>query len=361
MNKIKTEKLITLVLLISILPFCSIAQGQKVKHLHFAKEVTVFNFQDSVKLAGTLTAPDSSGSFPLAIFISGSGPQDRYQSIGKHKPFLVLSNKLNQLGFATLYFDDRGKGKSGGDMFTNDFQIEMEDHQLILESAPEIGTANKIKFTQIGLIGHSLGGIIALELSREHQLDFSVLLATPFEKGTDFMLKQKRSIESLGDAVSQEQLEEGVKTMGVLYELLLENKNNEALDSLLYDKLSRLDSTNIYSEKFKKSIVHQLTKTALFDILQYDPMQNGYSFDAPTLFVCGSKDLQVPPEKSIQNLDQVMKGKISNVDYILHGGLNHLLQKSKDGSPMGYVLTEEAINEMVVEVIGDWLEINILN
>ena len=45
-----------------------------------------------VTLAGTLTEPEGSGPFPALILISGSGAQDRDETIFEHKPFLVLAD-----------------------------------------------------------------------------------------------------------------------------------------------------------------------------------------------------------------------------------------------------------------------------
>ena len=66
-------------------------------------------------LAGTLTLPQGEGPFPAAILISGSGPQDRDESVFGHQPFLVLADHLTKQGIAVLRYDDRGVAKSTGD------------------------------------------------------------------------------------------------------------------------------------------------------------------------------------------------------------------------------------------------------
>ncbi|MEL6798143.1 MAG: hypothetical protein AAFO89_15150, partial [Planctomycetota bacterium] len=62
-------------------------------------------------LAGTLTLPDADAFEPpyaTAILITGSGPQDRDETILGHKPFLVLADHLARRGIASLRCDDRG-------------------------------------------------------------------------------------------------------------------------------------------------------------------------------------------------------------------------------------------------------------
>ena len=65
-----------------------------------------------ITLGGSLVIPEGAGPFPVAVLISGSGQQDRDESIMGHKPFLVLADWLARRGIATLRYDDRGVGLS---------------------------------------------------------------------------------------------------------------------------------------------------------------------------------------------------------------------------------------------------------
>ena len=80
-----------------------------------SEEVTFLNEAAGITLAGTLTTPESGGPFPAVVLVSGSGPQDRDETIMEHKPFLVIADHLTREGIAVLRFDDRGVGKSEGD------------------------------------------------------------------------------------------------------------------------------------------------------------------------------------------------------------------------------------------------------
>ena len=84
-----------------------------------SEEVTFANPKaKDVRLAGTLIIPPGEGPFPTVIFISGSGPQDRDETIFGHKPFLVIADYLARRRIASLRFDDRGVGKSTGKLET---------------------------------------------------------------------------------------------------------------------------------------------------------------------------------------------------------------------------------------------------
>ena len=77
-------------------------------------DVTYPNTPGGVTLAGTLTVPEGPGPFPAVILISGSGAQDRDETLFEHKPFLVLADTLTRKGVAVLRVDDRGVGGSTG-------------------------------------------------------------------------------------------------------------------------------------------------------------------------------------------------------------------------------------------------------
>lgn len=352
----KRRPRVTLALFILILCVVCLSDTIGQKNDFYSKSVELFNHVDSVTLAGTLIAPDSTGTFPLAVFISGSGPQDRFSTIGRNRPFLEIAKEIEKIGVASLSFDDRGTGKSSGSKFTSTMEAELLDHRLIIESIPTLLANDSIHFSSLGLIGHSLGGMVALELSRTYDLDFRVLLATPFEKGYEMMLKQKKNMEQLMPDISDQQINVGVENLRTVYEVLIGNPDHIALDSLLTESFHEIDTGNHLSPTTINGLVYQMTQTYLKDILLFDPMRDSFPMDIPSLFVYGSKDLQVPPDASISNLDLIIQDDISPIDYVLFGNLNHMLQKSKDGSPMDYWMLDEPINELPLNTITFWLK-----
>ena len=74
-------------------------------------ETEEVSFQSGpVTLAGTLTLPPGEGPFPAVLLISGSGLQDRDQTVFGHRPFLVWADHLTRAGLAVLRVDDAGAG-----------------------------------------------------------------------------------------------------------------------------------------------------------------------------------------------------------------------------------------------------------
>jgi alpha/beta superfamily hydrolase len=124
--------------------------------------------------------------------ISGSGPQDRDETLAGHKPFLVLADHLTRAGIAVLRYDDRGVGKSTGDhaaATTADFTTDALAAFEYLRDRPDITP------TRIGMIGHSEGGLIApLAASKESAIPWIVLLAGPGVNGEQILYTQGQKI-----------------------------------------------------------------------------------------------------------------------------------------------------------------------
>ncbi len=87
-----------------------------------------------IHYSGTLTYPRSGGPFAAAILITGSGQQDRDETLFGHKPFAVIADYLTRRGYAVLRVDDRQMGKSTGDAdsatskdFANDVETSIHE------------------------------------------------------------------------------------------------------------------------------------------------------------------------------------------------------------------------------------------
>ena len=163
------------------------------------EEVAFENKTANITLAGTLTMPKEGGKYPAVILVSGSGLQDRDETIFNHKPFLIIADYLTRNGIAVLRYDDRGGGKSTGNYSsatTEDFATDALAAVQYLKSREEIDSK------KIGIIGHSEGGMIApMAAVNSNDVSFIVLLAGPGVVGknllalqTELILRAKREI-----------------------------------------------------------------------------------------------------------------------------------------------------------------------
>ncbi|HXU82667.1 MAG TPA: alpha/beta fold hydrolase [Polyangia bacterium] len=115
-------------------------------------EVTFAN--GDVKLAGSLFLPGAGAQrpYPAVVLLHGSGPQSRW---GRHR---YWADQLARAGVATLIYDKRGSGDSGGDWRRSSFEALADD---ALGAVRLLAARADIDRTRIGLFGHSQGGVIA--------------------------------------------------------------------------------------------------------------------------------------------------------------------------------------------------------
>jgi len=328
---------------------------------YYSEEVKFENTKDKIVLAGTLTLPEKDGNFPAVILITGSGPQNRDEELFGHKPFLVLADHLTKNGIAVLRFDDRGTAKSTGDFKTAtslDFARDVESAVKYLKSRKEI---NK---KQIGLIGHSEGGIIAPMVAVESKdISFIVLLAGTGIRGDKLLLLQQ---ELIGDAsgISDSDLQKVKLINKGAFDIILNSDNHESLGTELTNYIKQALKDNSESEKpagmsdddFVKLQVNQLMSPWMNYFIKYDPALVLGKVKCPVLAINGEKDLQVPAKINLEAISKALKkGGNKKVTTKELSGLNHLFQECKTGLPAEYVTIEQTFSPIALAEILDWI------
>lgn len=325
------------------------------------EEVTFMNPAENFSLAGTLTLPEGEGPFPAVVLITGSGQQDRNETIFLHKPFLVLADHLTRNGIAVLRYDDRGVGKSKGK--TNDatslsFAGDAEAAVNYLLQRPEI---NKKK---IGLAGHSEGGLIApIVASRNSNIAFIVSLAGPGVKGHDIMIRQAEDILK-ASGTPQSDIDETLAVNGHLFRMVSEEPDQRKFvkDAMeWYGK--ELDSKGVSPEERKEKMAAftqgliSVNNPWMRYFIATDPAQFWSKVKCPVLALNGEKDLQVSHEINLPAIKAALRsGGNRKVKTVMLPGLNHLFQTSEKGSPDEYIKIEETFSPDAMGVMTSWIK-----
>ena len=324
-------------------------------------EVRYPNEVDGIELAGTLTLPEGDGPFPVALLISGSGPQDRNEEIMGHKPFLVLADYLTRRGVAVLRFDDRGVGESGGDFAsatTLDFTRDVLAGVEYLKTRPEIDP------NRIGLIGHSEGGLIApLAASQSSDVAFIVLMAAPGTTGEEITMQQVELLlkaSNVPDSVIAQQLEMQAAIFDIVRDVQDVEQTVEELKSILlapYATLSEEEKAALGDVETQVMLeISQLLSPWYQFFMTYDPQPTLRQVTCPVLAINGSKDVQVPADPNLKLIEQALKeAGNENVTIVELPDLNHLFQTAQTGLPDEYYSIEETMSPVALEVMGDWL------
>ena len=333
-------------------------QEPKPPYDYVIKEVSYKSTTDDVVLAGTLSLPKGDGPFPAVMLLSGSGPQDRNSSIFGHKPFLLLAHELTQSGIAVLRFDERGVGESGGRTSEMTMATQMGDAQAGINY---LLSNNQINRTKIGLLGHSLGGILAPKLAIENDIDFLVLLAAPGVNGDAMMLKQRKDLLKLRGATDK-QIEGTNGMLASLYSELRESSlEDEALKTELQKKLAVKYQSTIPEKELNEMVNSIVDNEELMAILKSSPANYFQKVSCPVLALNGSKDFQVSAKENLAAIEKALSdGGNTAIETHELESLNHLFQDSDTGDISEYQLIEQTMSPEVLRLITEWVS-NIVN
>lgn len=320
------------------------------------EDVEIYNSEQKNLLAGTFCKPINKSDFPIVVMITGSGAQNRNEEIFGHKPFFVLSDYLAKKGIGSLRMDDRGVGgseKGKANPTSEDFATDI---------IASVDFLTKKGYTNIGLLGHSEGGMIAPMVAIQNkQVKFLVLLAAPGIPVQELMLLQTNALGKsyrLPPAVLKQNAALNLATYDFIQSYVGSDFNN-ALEKFIIQLFEQEYGTTL-SKKEITSLVAKQQKVVGSEwfryFIKFNPKDFLQQLKIPVLAINGSLDLQVPPKENLQGIQQALE-KSGNKNYAIHEfeGLNHLFQHAKTGLPLEYGQLTETISPEVLEYIADWV------
>ena len=316
-----------------------------------------FSFRNDfagIELAGTLTIPEGSGPFPAAVLVSGSGPQDRDETLVGHKPFWVIADHLTRRGIAVLRYDDRGTAASGGDFAsatTDDFAADA------LAALHALQADTRIDPLRIGIIGHSEGGIVApIAAAQDHGVAYAVLLAGTGVNGGEVIRSQQVAMAQASGAPDEAVraldtgLREIVSAVRTADRVTIEENLRRAL---VYQNPGMDDAT---LEQVLAGQVGFFSSGWMRRFVEIDPADVLRRMNIPVLAVSGSLDLQVLPEINVEPMRRALESApTDDVTILVYPELNHLFQEAQTGLMSEYATIEETFSPRVLEMMSDWI------
>ncbi len=254
-----------------------------------------------VKLAGNLWIPAGEGPFPAIVIVHGAGEITT-------QDYKYISFFFVHRGFATLTYDKRGVGESGGSYS----RVGVENGETVLEdlagdvlAGMEFLKGNDlIDPNRIGLLGLSQGGWVApLAASKSSDVAFMAMYSGP--------------VCTVGQEIYYSQ------TTG-------DDPGGEVTDSSLE---AASDMARDYQEP-----------------QGFDPLTSLEAIDIPALWMFGSQDRSIPVALSVENLDALVAQQGKDFSYIIYPNADHNLID---------VDTEQLFPAMsnavdwIMEIIGD--------
>ena len=353
-------------------------QMPKPPFTYVSQDVTFENAAAGITLAGTLTVPAKGSNFPAVVLVTGSGPQDRDETLLQHKPFLVIADHLSRHGIAVLRYDDRGVGQSGGDFATSTTQDFAQD------AAAAIGflaARDDIDPGRIGLIGHSEGGNIATMLAAsDRRLAHVIMLAGPGVPGSEVVISQAQAIaDKSGQVDPHAQLRKQV------IELVRRDAPREEIERVLdgffgpanegsatsetpitaasdadtnENQPAQTDSTaEQQTNRMLRMAFRQMDSPWFRVFLKYDPRVDLRRTTCPVLALNGSLDLQILPDVNLPEIEKALaESTVEGHRCEKLDKLNHLFQESETGLPQEYGKLTQTISPAVLNMITEWIQ-----
>jgi pimeloyl-ACP methyl ester carboxylesterase len=328
------------------------------------EEVTFYNGDNL--FSGTLTLPVNPGRHPAVVLISGSGAQDRDENILGFKIFEMIADHLTKNGIAVLRYDDRNTGKSKGtpvdSSTTADFAEDVNCAVDFLKSRNVINPLN------IGLLGHSEGGVVApIVAAMRNDLAFIVLMAGTAVTGKEVIIEQTKKIkqtsgdsneetnavlEILNGAIKCNEKDSGWEEL----EIKVKNTIEKSYDELSDEEKSKIEDKEEFINSNAKGFVHSFKNPWMKYFLSYNPQTALEKVNSPVLALFGELDLQVLESQNLEPMKNALS-RTGKIDFTIKTfeKANHLFQEAETGNPAEYGNLKKEFIPGFLEYITNWM------
>jgi len=231
----------------------------------------------------------------------------------------------------------------------------------VLSAVRYLKSRKDIDATQIGLIGHSEGGIIApLAANQTTDISFIVTLAGTGIPGSEISVMQSKILRPFpvpDEAAFEKNVRKSIEIASSNNEI---SEIKEALTrhntSYLTPILKSLGASDENISKFIENEVETGLKPWTRYFYTYNPSDEFEKLSIPVLSLNGSKDTQVNAtinQNAIRNA--LIKGDNKNYKIVALENLNHLFQECTTGDINEYKEIEQTMSPMALEEISNWI------
>ena len=331
------------------------------------EELIYENDKKTISYGATITIPQGNGPFAAVLLLTGSGQQNRDEEMMGHKPFSVIADHLTRNGFIVLRVDDRGTGKTTGEVLNSTTADFADDANVSLNY---LLTRKEVDKKRVGLIGHSEGGMIAqIIAAKRKDIKFIVMLAGPGIPTLKLMEEQNEAV-LVKAGLPAEYRAPYLSLYVSILKTIVASDSSTAADKVKTVVNSWIESTpkNIVTattgirdetskENFIRQFVGQVGTPWYRYFLSYDPAINLGKITASVLALNGSEDIQVISKTNLAAIDSTLKkGKTGKFEVKEMEGMNHLFQECKKCTLSEYSQLDQTISPIVLDKITGWMK-----
>lgn len=273
------------------------------------KEIT---FKTDVTLKGTVSFPNQETShYPIVVMIHGSGPVDRNGDVKgmQMNAYRLLAEFFASIGVASLRYDKRGAGESGGDFYETGMWDLVNDGVAAVEAARKVPGIDQ---NRIFLVGHSEGCTLLPAIANTVHAAGLILLAGQVDNVRKASEMQIKLLEE--EVVSLKGFQ------GFLLRALRVHETAAVKQSRLFDEILESDETVM-----KKGLT-KINAKWMREHFQYNIDDDLAGVTCPVLAISGSKDIQVEPRHAYLFAEKTNGPSEANII----NGMNHILRDQEE-------------------------------
>lgn len=292
------------------------------------EETAIKVISGTYELPGILTIPNNKKSFPLIIFVHGSGPNDHDESIGPNKPFKDLAIGLASVGIASMRYDKRTFVYKEQDDFITPEEETIEDARSAVKLAIETNGVSSVF-----ILGHSLGAYLLPRIAAgQKHLKGIIMMAGNARPLEDLILEQMEYLTSQSNnrGETQKKMEE------------------------IKIQIDQVKDKTLTEDTMRENLPLNIPASYWLYLREYDPVKILKKLRLPVLILQGERDYQVTM-KDFEIWQKSLSGK-KHVSFRSYEKLNHLFMEG-----VGKSLPEEYnkpshIPFYVIQDIASWVE-----
>lgn len=280
-------------------------------------------------LPGILTIPDGTGPFPAVVLVHGSGPHDADETVFGNKPFRDLAQGFADRGVASLRYVKRSKEHAQRMLAeTPTFGIDDEVTDDAVAGISWLNGQNGIDGTQVFVLGHSLGALLAPRVcQRSDTCAGSILLAGSTRPIEDIVVAQVRYLAP-HQGISDEQIAQ----IEAQAERVRRMRRGQEVDGPLL--------LGLPAEYWRS-------------LGDYDPIATARALDRPMLILQGERDYQV----TMVDFAGWRDGLSGRPEATLksYPALDHLFMAGSGPSLPGDYMQPRHVDAQVIDDIAAWM------
>jgi len=301
----------------------------------------------------------------VIVMFAGSGPIDRNENLPRFSMniFNTLAEQFSNAGYASVRYDKRGCGASGGDYMTAGHSDLVADAICVTQFVHQ---HEAFKDVPVYLLGHSEGTVIAAQVA-EHLAEYQT------EQVSDHQAEYKPKVATKQSNIA------GLLLLcpfsRPMREVLLQQAENRTAELNALTGISgRIAKAFVkmrggymgIQQKFLKRVENSSTDTVNVgkatlnakwyrEMLALDPVALWQAVKAPTFALGGGKDLQCSPDDTHALVRHITKAAIT---VHVEENMTHILRCDQGVPAMGRYpeLVKEPIDALVAERCVSWLK-----